>query len=61
MKSYGQSLTDGDIGSQEEGGASGAGVQPPQDYDVGETGFKCLGTMPVTGGFFTREPQHGQA
>lgn len=61
MKSYGQSMTDGDMGSQESSGAAGQGVQAAQDYDVGETGYKCLGTMPVTGGFFTREPQHGQA
>jgi hypothetical protein len=58
-KAYGKSLTDGDIAG-ETGEGLGQGVQSPENYDVGEEGFKCLGKMPVTGGFFTREPKHGQ-
>lgn len=58
-KAYGQGMADGEMGPEPESGL-GAGVQQDSDYDATEEGFTCLGKMPVTGGFFTREPKHGQ-
>ena len=49
-----------DAAATDGSAASGVGVQQSEDYDVGETGFKCLAKMPTTGGFFTRESKHGQ-
>lgn len=58
-KAYGQSMTDGDVADESAEGL-GSGVQQDGDNEGTEDGYLCLGKMPVTGGFFTRESEHGQ-
>lgn len=51
----------GDKGGAKMGGGLGAGVEAPEGHDIGEAGFKCEAKFPLTGEFWTRDPEHGQA
>jgi hypothetical protein len=51
----------GDKGGSKMGGGLGAGVEAPDNPDVGAAGYKCEATFPLTGEFWTRDPEHGQA
>ena len=50
-----------DKGGSKMGGGLGDGVEAPQNGDVGEAGYKCEATFPLTGAFWTRDSKHGQA
>ena len=50
-----------DKGGSKMGGGFGAGVEAPQNGDVGEAGYKCEAKFPLTGEFWTRDPKLGQA
>ena len=50
-----------DKGGSKMGGGFGAGAEAPSNGDVGEAGYKCEASFPLTGEFWTRDPKHGQA
>lgn len=51
----------GDKGGAKMDGGLGAGVEGPEGIDVAREGYDCLAKFPLTGEFWTREPEHGQA
>lgn len=42
-------------------GGLGAGVEAPEAHDIAEVGYKCEAKFPLTGEFWTRDPESGQA
>lgn len=47
-------------GAAMEGGF-GEGVEAPEPHDIADVGYKCEAKFPLTGAFWTRDPEHGQA
>lgn len=51
----------GDKGGAMMDGGLGAGVEAPEAHDIAEVGYKCEAKFPLTGEFWTRDPESGQA
>lgn len=51
----------GDKGGAAMEGGYGEGVEAPEGHDIAEVGYKCEAKFPLTGAFWTRDPESGQA
>jgi len=61
MKSVKGESDYGDSGGAVMEGGLGEGVESPGGHDIAEMGYKCEAKFPLTGAFWTRDPQSGQA